>query len=298
MIWLPVVGHYADVDVYAAILAYADLLNQRDRPAKVYIPMAPNYSVPKELRLPELENPQFEFAPGDQAIILDVSNPEAIHRFVSNDQILELIDHHFGFEDYWQREIDERAIFESIGAVTTAIFERWGECWDYEKMSESIAKLLLAAILDNTLNFSAETTTERDRVAAEKLAKMIDARLTDFASWYFSAVSETILHSPEEAVFADNKLLGDLGAYQLTLWDAREILDGLDALRGKFDQISPEWFLNVISISEGRSYIFVSSETLAEKLGRMLEMGEAKNKMLIPKRMYLRKEILKKTALF
>ncbi len=296
MIWLPVVGHYADADVYAAILAYADLLNQQNKPAKVYIPMAPNYSVPEELRLPERENPEFEFAPGDQAIILDVSNPEAIHRFVSSEQILELIDHHFGFEDYWRREIGKRAIFEPIGAVATAIFERWDECWDYEKMPKPIAKLLLAAILDNTLNFSAETTTERDRVAAEKLAEMIGERLADFVSWYFSAVSETVLHSPEEAVFADNKLLGDLGAYQLTLWDAREILDSLDALRGKFDQISPEWFLNVISISEGRSYIFVSSEAMAEKLGRMLEMGEAKDKMLIPKRMYLRKEILRLIA--
>jgi len=36
MIWLPVVGNYADIDVYASIIAYADLLNQRGKPAKTY----------------------------------------------------------------------------------------------------------------------------------------------------------------------------------------------------------------------------------------------------------------------
>ncbi len=56
MIWLPVVGNYVDIDLYASILAYEDLLNQRNKPAKNYIPKAPNYSVPAALRLPAREH--------------------------------------------------------------------------------------------------------------------------------------------------------------------------------------------------------------------------------------------------
>ena len=185
MIWLPVVGNYADIDVYASIITYADLLNQRGKAAKTYIPSAPNYSVPDELRLPEWENAVFDFQPADEAIILDISNPEAIAKFVPDHQILEIIDHHPGYEDYWHERIGNKAIIEKIGAVATSIFE----CWDYNKMSPEIAKLLLGAILDNTLNFNADITTERDRQATNKLAQIAKATLEDFTTWYFSAVS-------------------------------------------------------------------------------------------------------------
>lgn len=82
MIWLPIVGNYCEIDAYASILAYADLLNQRHKPAKTYIPFTPNYSVPTELRIKDLENTHFDMRPDDQAIILDVSVPEAINRLV------------------------------------------------------------------------------------------------------------------------------------------------------------------------------------------------------------------------
>lgn len=70
MIWLPVVGDYVDIDAYASIIAYANLLNQRGKNAKTYIPIKPNYSVPEELRLPEYENSDFILQSDDQAIIL------------------------------------------------------------------------------------------------------------------------------------------------------------------------------------------------------------------------------------
>lgn len=145
MIWLPVVGEYADIDVYASIIAYTELLNQRGKAAKSYIPFAPNLSVPPELRLPEYENTDFNLQPNDKAIILDVSVPEAINRLIPDNQILEIIDHHPGYEDYWHERIGNKAIIEKIGAVATSIFEWWGECWNYNKMSPEIAKLLLGA---------------------------------------------------------------------------------------------------------------------------------------------------------
>lgn len=133
-------------------------LNQRGKSAQDYIPIAPNYSVPSDLRLTELENRTFNLQPNDQVIILDVSNPDAIAKFVNDEQILELIDHHPGYEEYWRERIGDKAIIEQIGAVATSIFEWWGECWDYDEMSPEIAKLLLGAILDNTLNFLSKIT--------------------------------------------------------------------------------------------------------------------------------------------
>lgn len=86
MIWLPVVGNYADIDVYVSIIAYANLLNQRGKAAQTYIPVTPNYSVPKALYLPEWENTTFDLQPEDGVIILDISIPEEIAKFAPDNQ--------------------------------------------------------------------------------------------------------------------------------------------------------------------------------------------------------------------
>lgn len=295
MIWLPIVGNYAEIDAYASILAYTDLLNQRGKPAKAYIPKAPNYSVPATLRLRERENTNFNFTDQDQAIILDVSNPEAIHRFVPNHQILELIDHHFGYEDYWKQTLGDKAIIEPIGAVATSIFEWWGKCWDYEKMSVPIAKLLLAAILDNTLNFNAEITTQRDHNAATKLADIIQTPLSNFSAWYFDTVSQTILKDPYQAINDDRKVVSSpidtepLTFYQLTLWNARNLSDHI------LQKINPSenYILSIISISEKSNYIFTSSTALSNYFTNLLKLTKH-GQTLRSNSLYLRKEILAK----
>lgn len=299
MIWLPVVGNYADIDVYASIIAYADLLKQRGKPAKTYIPIAPNYSVPSILCLPDQEGKTFDCQPEDQVIILDISNPNAINRLVTDEQILELIDHHPGYGDYWQERIGERAIIEPIGAVATLIFERWSECRDYKKMPPSIAKLLLGAILDNTLNFNAEITTDRDRKAATKLAEVAKIPLTDFTAWYFSVVSDTITANLKDALLKDCKVIkspinnSDLSFYQLTLWNATSISNQVSEIVNITQSKSFSWLVSALSISEKKNYLLASSPELAEYFSQLLKLHSEEN-WLISDQLYLRKEIINK----
>lgn len=299
MIWLPVVGNYADIDVYASIIAYADLLNQRGKAAKTYIPVAPNYSVPGTLRLPKQENKTFNFQPNDEAIILDVSIPDEIHRLVSNNQILELIDHHPGYETYWAEHIGDKAVIEKIGAVATSIFEWWGECWDYDKMSPEIAKLLLGAILDNTLNFNAEITTERDHRAAAKLAKIADTNLQDFTTWYFSEVSKTITSNLQNSLLQDCKtvtLPTDQSQFtfcQLTLWGTKDIISQRSQIEKILTNKNPAWIVSVICISERKNYLLTSSVQLKDYFTKLLNLKDVDN-WLISNQLYLRKEIIAK----
>lgn len=299
MIWLPVVGDYADIDVYASIIAYADLLNQRGKPAKTYIPIAPNCSVPDVLRMPEWENGTFDFHPNDEAIILDVSVPAAINRLVPDNQILELIDHHPGYEEYWHERIGDKAIIEKLGAVATSVFEWWGECWDYTKMSPEIAKLLLGAILDNTLNFNAAITTERDHRAAEKLAGIIGTNLDDFTSWYFSTVSKAILSDLEHALSNDCKMIkspidGSKIAFgQLTLWEAQDIARQRDSIIQIMNQQSSLWIVNVICIVQKKNYIIANSSEIATYLTKILDLKTIDD-WLVSGQLYLRKEIIGK----
>ena len=299
MIWLPVVGNYADIDVYASIIAYADLLNQRGKLAKTYIPVKPNYSVPDKLRMPKWENDIFDFRTSDQAIILDLSIPEEINRLVPDNQILELIDHHPGYEEYWHKRIGDKAIIEKIGAVATSIFEWWGECWDYSKMSPKIAKLLLGAILDNTLNFNAEITTERDRRAAEELSEIAGISLTDFTSWYFSEVSKTIISDLENSLLQDCKSTTsstdapELVFCQLALWDAQEIITRQEEIIKILNDKSAKWVVSVLCIAEKKNYIIASSPEIDDYFTNLLHL-EKDGTWLVSKHLYLRKEIIGK----
>ncbi len=299
MIWLPVVGKWSDIDCYASIIAYTDLLNQRGKPAKAYIPSAPNYSVPDSLRVKTLEQTNFDLQPDDKVIILDISIPEIIHQFVPNHQILELIDHHPGYESYWQKALGKRAIIEKIGAVATSIFEWWGECWDYQKMSPDIAKLLLGAILDNTLNFNAEITTDRDQIAAEQLAKISQTTLKNFTNWYFSTVSETILKDLSAAILDDTKPVkiptapAPITFGQLALWDAKSILSDDAKLKSILDSQASDWILSVLSIAEGKNYLLTSSDQILTYFTKLLQLKPEGN-YNVTNRLYLRKEILAK----
>jgi len=299
MIWLPIVGNYCEIDAYASILAYVDLLNQRHKPAKTYIPFTPNYSVPAELRITEFENTNFDIKPNNQAIILDVSVPEAINKLVPDNQILELIDHHPGYEEYWHEKIGDRAIIEPIGAVATSIFEWWGQCWDYEKMSPAIAKLLLAAILDNTLNFNANITTNRDRNAANQLAELINITVEDFAAWYFSKVAQTVISDLQNALSQDSKFYkspiddSNLAFGQLTLWDTNELTNKSMEISKIMQTKAPNWIVSIINISKKRNYILAGSKSLTQYFNKILELHPEKN-WLVSNQLYLRKEIASK----
>lgn len=299
MIYLPVVGNYADIDVYASILAYTDLLNQCGKPTKSYIPITPNYSVPESLRLSKYEGREFDLQLDDTVIILDVSIPDVIHKFVSDDQILEIIDHHSGYEEYWQKAIGGKAIIEPIGAVATLVFEWWGERWDYAKMSPEIAKLLLAAILDNMLNFTANITTERDRATAERLAGLLGTMVEDFAKWYFAEVNRTIIANLDKVLTEDHKTItgplgeDDLEMVQLTTWNAGQLLAERARIIAAMNESFPSWFVNIISISEKRNYILVSSPELATYFADLLGL-ESQDGWLVSPQVYLRKEIIGK----
>lgn len=269
MIWLPVVGSYADIDVYASIVAYTDLLNQRGKTARAYIPSTtPNYSVPTALRTGAYEDAVFQLQPEDEVIILDVSVPKVINQLVPENQILELIDHHPGYEEYWQKRIGDRAIIEKIGAVATSVFEWWGECWNYEKMTPKIAKLLLAAILDNTLYFNAEITTERDHKAAEKLAEIAKTSVEDFADWYFTEVSNAIKHDLENSLLLDKKVVTvpeekkELSFAQITVWDIRQLTIDYAQIAQVMGKVARDWVASIICLKEGKNYIFTSSNRM------------------------------------
>src|SRR5690349_8340205 len=97
---------YADIDVYASAVAYAELLRAQGKPA-VAVSTAPfSGSVPADVRAwPAEFATEHTPNPDDRFVVVDVSDPAHFDKIVDHAKLAEVIDHHTGFEDYWDEHV-------------------------------------------------------------------------------------------------------------------------------------------------------------------------------------------------
>lgn len=161
---------YLDIDAYACCIAYAELLNLQGIPARAVSSAKPNTSVSKTVldwgRAFQTHEPSLT----DEFILVDVSDYHHFDPLVVLDQVVEVIDHHPGYENYWAKKLGSAADIRPIGAAATQVFQRWQISDLLAKISEQSAALLATAILDNTLNFTSQMTTAADIDAYAELA--------------------------------------------------------------------------------------------------------------------------------
>lgn len=287
-----------DIDAYAAAIALAELLNQTGEPAYAASSAPLNESVPQSLRA--LEGIGLaKYTPGaeDEFIIVDLSKEDYFDPIVRNGKVIEVIDHHSGQEEYWQDRTDIKVDLEFIGASCTQVFERWLAGSKLSKMKPGIAKLLAAGILDNTLNLTADVTTERDKQAYKELMR-IGGLPEDFPAQYFSECQAAINQNFEQALRNDTKTMEEapllphvLG--QITVWDARSYAaDKKSNIEAALKSLGDDWALNLISIKEGKSYLVTTSPEAQTKLNHLLGI-EFSDGVAALDRLWLRKELLK-----
>lgn len=292
-------ARYIDIDAYAGCVAYAELLNLLGKPAVAVTTSPINESVPTFLR--DLNAPlQTDYNPGtdDKFILVDVSDPSVFDPLVEEDRIIEVIDHHLGFEDYWHAKISVMSHIEFIGAAATLIYEQWENAGKLEQMSKVSAELLAAAILDNTLNFGANVTTPRDHAAYEFLTR--HAGLDDkWVAKYFTDCQQAIMDDLPKALQNDTKSLqlegleATVSFGQLVIWDVRNVLTHeLETLTNVMTEISETWLINVVSISEGKSH-FVADNTAVQSWLENLLQVHFDGSIAHADRLWLRKEVMK-----
>ena len=168
---------YLDIDAYACMAARAELLRLQGVDALAYSKAPCNYSVCQSL----IEEGQIVRAlpsdfNGDNAkyIIVEVSDPDFLKGSVPLDKVIEIYDHHVGFEEYWTSHIGDGMHIEFIGAAATLIYREWKSVGLQDKMAHSTVLLLIAAILDNTLNLTSANTTKEDiRSRLERLQSLL-----------------------------------------------------------------------------------------------------------------------------
>lgn len=286
---------YIDIDGYSSCIAYRELLKILGTEAKFVSDTTLNYSITKSLLEIPYTLDNYKVEENDKFIIVDLSNKEFLEDFVSEDNIIEIIDHHPGFEDYWNSLLGENSIIEPIGSVATIIVEKYESHNLLNELDKDIAKLLMAAILDNTLNFTAKITKQRDIDAYSKLEKIVGN--VDFKATYFSECQKAVEEDLVNSIVNDLKIQ-DTNEYlpnllgQLTIWDITTILNKKSVIKEVMNKYGDEWLMNIISLKENKSYILCSSETVRNNLYKLFN-GNFEDDMLIITPAKLRKEIIK-----
>ncbi|WP_205891564.1 DHH family phosphoesterase [Pseudomonas syringae] len=286
---------YLDIDAYACCIAYAELLNLQGMPARAVSSAKPNASVSKTVLGWGAVLHDYRPTSNDEFVLVDVSDYHHFDPMVALDRVVEVIDHHPGFEEYWAQTLGADADIRPIGAAATQVFQRWKAAGLLSRMSEQSAALLATAILDNTLNFTGQTTTADIDAYAELVPH---AKLTeDWPSHYFLECQASIESDISAALAADLKRMKPESRLpevfaQMTVWDAEALIEKYRSeicrcMRGQGD----DWLLNVICISQRKSCLLAEPVVSQQRLSRLLPV-EWQAGLAVLKPSILRKELL------
>lgn len=155
---------------------------------------------------------------------------------------------------------------------------------------------MMSAILDNTLNFKAKVTTNRDIDAYKKLEK-ISGATAKYSSEYFLDRQKVIEDGLKFAIENDTKIgivskrLPNVFS-QLTVWDKKTILDSKELIFDTLNKFQDERILNLICLKDGKSYIIGSKDSTLDNIRRLLGR-EIKDCYVECVDVWLRKEIIK-----
>lgn len=286
---------YIDIDAYAGCIAYARLLNLNNIEAKAISTAKLNESITPSLM--KLSSKLDEYKPNDndEYIIIDVSNKDYFDTFVKEEKIIQIIDHHVGYEEYWKSKLKEKAQIEFIGAVSTIIFELYEKENLVQYLTKDLAILLMSAILDNTLNLKAKITTPRDIIAYKKLETIIDEKT--YSEKYFKECQLEIDKNLKVSIQNDtkvekiNSVLPPIFS-QLTIWDKENIIKNKQILYETLDAIGAKWMLNLICLKDGKSYLIARDLDVQNNMEKLFDKN-FKDDIMELDDVWLRKEIIK-----
>lgn len=291
---------FTDIDVLACAVAYSELLTLQGKKNEVVLPGVLNSSITPTIKSWGLQYVTKPTEIENDVVIVDVSELAYVAKFVKPEEVVEVYDHRFGFQDFWKEKLREDAHVELVGACVTLIWEEYKKRGFAEKVSPLSANLLTIAILSNTLNFGASVTTERDTTAFEELKAYINMS-ENWAEQYFREVEESIFADVKKAILSDTKTLNipafglpiEMG--QMELWNAKDFLSKYTKeTKSALETFgNPNWFLSLPSISEKKNYIYTESQKIKELLSKIITITFDGN-VGVTDKLWLRKEIRQK----
>ena len=205
-------------------------------------------------------------------ILVDHNEKSQAVNGIENAEILEIIDHH----RLGSLETIAPVYFRNqpLGCTATIIYQMYRE--NGVEISKTIASLLCAAIISDTLMYRSPTCTAYDRQTAEELADIAGIRVEEFAREMFKAGSNLKDKEPKEIFYQDYKTFSSndisFGVGQINAMTEEELADIkrklLPYLREKAESMKVNMILfmltNIISESTELLYVGDNAEELIQ----------------------------------
>ena len=164
---------------------------------------------------------------------------------VERAEVVEILDHHHVGDIETASPIP--ATFDPVGSTATLVIERFKAAG--LRPEESTAKMLLAAILSDTVILNSPTTTDRDREVVKMLEEYLDLDAEAFGREMFEASSDVSDLSAEDIVNRDAKEYGTSSGGRVSVSQIETVGAGL--LERKDELLEA-----LGSLRDGNGYVF------------------------------------------
>lgn len=228
-------------------------------------------------------------------ILVDHNNLAQSVDGIEEAEILQIIDHHNLGAIGTSIPINFRS--KPVGCTSTIIYDLY---LDYKvNIPQDIAGLMLSAILSDTLLLTSPTTTDQDRNAAEKLARIAKVDMESYGLEMLKAASSIKGMSVDEIIMNDFKTYNvnskTLGIAQIMTMDFDFIEDHLDEFVEKLNElVAGDYSIVVVFITDiikNGSYVLYNDNAatiVKEAYGiKNLEQGTFLPKMVSRKKQML-----------
>ena len=299
---LQVFGHQSpDTDSTGSPIVWSWYLNEKKGlPAVPKLLGEPNTEALFVLDRWGFEKPEIinRIIKGDSVVIVDTNNPAELPENINDADIQGIIDHHKlvgGLETSGPIDITIRP----LACTATIMFDLMGE--DVTDMPDPIKGLALSCILSDTLEFRSPTTTSRDRVVAEQLAKELKIDISNYASELFQAKSDVSDFSDVELLRMDSKKypIADL-SFRVSVLETTEpnmILRRKKSLIKAMETVCLEDSVDhvlffVVDILREESTLFVPNENIKKVAEKSFAVNVTDDSVVLPGVVSRKKQII------
>lgn len=199
-----VFGHKSpDSDTITSSIVMANLENELgNKDAKAYRLGNINKETEFILNYLDMEAPELleSIDDGADVILVDHNSPAESVDNLENANILKVVDHHkLALETSYPLFLR----FEPVGCTETILCKLYEE--NGIEITKEIATLMLSAIISDTLLLKSPTTTDDDKAAVEKLAKIADIDAEEYGLEMLKAGTDLSSFTIEEILSLDAK---------------------------------------------------------------------------------------------
>ena len=210
-----VLGHQnPDCDSLCSAIGLASLFNKLGKEATPALQGAPNPEALFLLEQSGLPEPEIRTSvAGEEIFIVDYSDWNQGTADMKKAKIRGIVDHH-KLGDITTSEPLECWIWP-VGCSATIVYNMYK--FHSQTPDAAVAKMMMGAIISDTVNFKGPTTTDIDKVAAKELAELAGvADLGVFADAQFEAKSDIQHVAASELVLRDQKVF-EMAGNQLAI---------------------------------------------------------------------------------